>query len=615
MAKAVLDAIANRRSLCVEAGTGTGKTLAYLIPALFSQKRVIVSTATKNLQDQLFLKDIPFIRKHLFPDLAVTYMKGRQNYLCLSKFHEQNEQGGVLAAAQRESRVISDWVETTQSGDRSELDWIEDGNPLWNHLDARSETCTGQKCSFFDQCFVTRMRQRALESDLIVVNHALFFANLALENDEIGRVLPDFGVLILDEAHEVEDIATNHFGKQISSYQVDEFCRDFRKVFVESQESLRKADEIQTRAAAFFSRFSGFEGRHSLNFFRTEKRDVIDLREEVRAEFESLQSALLALHHGLQRQSQAESQAEPVTRRLEQIVTTLEEIFDGAESDCVYWLEKRGRGVFLHINPIDIAAVFQEKLFSRAETAIFTSATLTTDSHFEYFKERLGVPDPQEIILGGEFDYSRQTVLYIPRAFPEPRSPQYFGRAMEGIEQILDITEGYAFLLFTSFAQMDRVYGELLGKVSYPLFRQGEMPKNRLLRAFKETPHAVLCATSSFWQGVDVQGDALRAVIIDKLPFLVPTEPLVAARINRLEQQGRNSFLEYSVPEAIITLKQGLGRLIRSRRDRGILGVFDTRLRTRSYGRLFLRSLPDCPVTDDINDLRRFFESGQHSPE
>ena len=205
-------------------------------------------------------------------------MKGRQNYLCLSKFHEQNEQGGVLAAAQRESRVISDWVETTQSGDRSELDWIEDGNPLWNHLDARSETCTGQKCSFFDQCFVTRMRQRALESDLIVVNHALFFANLALENDEIGRVLPDFGVLILDEAHEVEDIATNHFGKQISSYQVDEFCRDFRKVFVESQESLRKADEIQTRAAAFFSRFSGFEGRHSLNFFRTEKRDVIDLR-------------------------------------------------------------------------------------------------------------------------------------------------------------------------------------------------------------------------------------------------------------------------------------------------------------------------------------------------
>ena len=615
MAKAVLDAIGNRRSLCVEAGTGTGKTLAYLIPALFSQKRVIVSTATKNLQDQLFLKDIPFIRKHLFPDLAVTYMKGRQNYLCVSKFHEQNEQGGVLAAAQQESRVISDWVETTQTGDRSELDWIEDGNPLWNHLDARSETCTGQKCSFFDRCFVTRMRQRALESDLIVVNHALFFANLALENDEIGRVLPDFGVLILDEAHEVEDIATNHFGKQISSYQVDEFCRDFRKVFVESQESLRKADEIQTRAAAFFSRFSGFEGRHSLNFFRTEKRDAIDLREEVRAEFESLQSVLLALHHSLQRQSQTETQAEPVARRLEQIVTTLEEIFDGAESDCVYWLEKRGRGVFLHINPIDIAAVFQEKLFSRAETAIFTSATLTTDSHFEYFKERLGVPDPQEIILGGEFDYSRQTVLYIPRAFPEPRSPQYFGRAMEGIEKILDITEGYAFLLFTSFAQMDRVYEELLGKVSYPLFRQGEMPKNRLLRAFKETPHAVLCATSSFWQGVDVQGDALRAVIIDKLPFLVPTEPLVAARINRLEQQGRNSFLEYSVPEAIITLKQGLGRLIRSRRDRGILGVFDTRLRTRSYGRLFLRSLPDCPVTDDINDLRQFFESGQHSPE
>ncbi len=606
IAKAVLDAIRNRYPLCVEDGTGTGKTLAYLIPSLFSNQRVIVSTATKNLQDQLFSKDIPFIREHLFPSLSVTYMKGRQNYLCLRKLHEQSPPGEGFEGAPEHWEALSQWVEQTEHGERSELSWMGDEDALWRHLDARSDTCTGQKCSLFDQCYVTRMRQRALESDLIVVNHALFFAHLALENDEIGRLLPNFSVLILDEAHEVAEIATNHFGKRISNYQIEEFCHHSGKVLSDCAELVGLVAKIQSSSTAFFSSFPGLMGRYSLNFYQDPDGTTLDLRTEVLEQFRRLQRSLLALLHNLQQQSRLPGEADPLVRRLEQMSATLEEIFNLENSENVYWFEKRSRGVFLHVNPIEVAPILREKLFSRTDTTILTSATLTTNNDFEYFKERLGIPEPREVIAASEFNYSEQAILYIPRSFPEPRSTRYLPRALTEIQEILGITRGYAFLLFTSFANMNRVYEALRERTSFPLLRQGDLPKNQLLELFRATPHAVLCATSSFWQGVDVQGDALRAVIIDKLPFLVPSEPLVAARLNWLEREGTNSFLRYTVPEAIITLKQGLGRLIRSRQDRGILAVLDTRLRTRSYGKLFLESLPSCTVTDNIDELRDF---------
>ena len=606
VAEAVLDAIQNRHPLCVEAGTGTGKTLAYLIPSLFSTQRVIVSTATKNLQDQLFFKDIPFIREHLFPNLSVTYMKGRTNYLCLKKLHEEGPQGKVFKGAQKRWQALSEWAERTENGDRSELSWIGDDDSLWRHLDARSDTCTGQKCSYFDQCYVTRMRRKALESDLIVVNHALFFANLALESDEIGRVLPNFSVLILDEAHKVEDIAANHFGKQISNHQIDALCRDFRKVFADFVELLRQVDKVQASSGVFFDSFPGLKGRYSLNFYQHPGEGTIDLRSKIFEPFQRVQQALLALYHSTERGTPRPVEADPLVRRLEQMMDTLEEIFTLENSENVYWFEKRSAGVFLHVNPIDIAPILQEKLFSRTDTAILTSATLTTNNNFEYFKERLGIPEPREVIAASEFNYSEQTILYIPGDFPEPRSRGYLPHVLKEIKEILSITRGHAFLLFTSFAQMDRVYEGLCKEIAFPLFRQGELPKNQLLEVFRQTPHAVLCATSSFWQGVDVQGDALRAVIIDKLPFLVPTEPLVAARINWLKKQGGDPFWRYAVPEAIIGLKQGLGRLIRSRQDRGILAILDSRLRTRSYGQTFLESLPNCPVTDSMEKLRHF---------
>lgn len=613
MAQAVLLAIEQRHQLCVEAGTGTGKTLAYLIPALFSKKRVIVSTATRNLQDQLFSKDIPFIRKHLFPRLAVTYMKGRQNYLCLKRLHEQDPQLLPFAGAREDWGAISEWARTTGTGDRSELDWIADQDPLWQSLDARRETCLGQKCALFDDCFVTRMRRKALESDLVVVNHALFFANLALESDEIGKILPDFGVLVLDEAHEIEDIAADHFGKRLSNYQFDELERDCAKVFGDAAPVVGALARMKRAADRFFAQFPGGEGRWSLNFHRRRDGTWTDLRDELHPYYRKLRKRLELIDAEVRLLSEKPDDWEALSRRLGELAGALDEIFDMADDDSVYWYEKRRRGVFVHVTPIEVAPLMREKLFRRTDTAILTSATLTTGGNFDYLKERIGVDDPVELSVPGEFDYQSQAVLYVPGRLPAPGSPQRLLHTLRVVREILDICQGGAFLLFTSFQQLNAVYSALSRDLPYPLLRQGQMPKNKILETFKETSGSVLCATASFWQGVDVRGDALRAVVIDKLPFQVPTEPVVAARLHRLQSNGENAFMKYTLPDAIITLKQGLGRLIRSRQDRGILAVLDSRLRTRRYGADILASLPKCPVTDNMNSLRNFFQKAASS--
>ena len=607
MAEAVLEAIQNRHTLCVEAGTGTGKTLAYLIPALFSEGRVLISTATRNLQDQIFLKDIPFIREHLFPELSATIMKGRQNYLCLKKLYDPDPLADLREGSKEEREALKEWAEASENGERSELAWMPEENSSWPLYDASSDHCTGQKCGHFDRCFITRMRQKALESDLVVVNHALFFSNLALETDEIGRILPNFSVLILDEAHEIEDIAANHFGRHVSNRQIEDLCRDLSRLFQDSQTVLKAIDRLQSGAARLFDSLPPELGRHSLNLYPDQRGGTVDLRQALLDPAETLQAAILSLYHHLLGTGSRPPDAEPLIRRLEAAAAIFQDIFDPEQTGNVYWYERRARGVFLHANPIDVAPILQEKLYSRADTTILTSATLTTNGNFDYLKERLGVPDPREVITPSEFDFALQAILYVPRAFPEPRSQDYLPRALAEIREILEITDGHAFLLFTSFQQLESVYQGLSRRIPFPLLRQGEQPRNELLERFRSTPNAVLCATSSFWQGVDVQGDSLRAVIIDKLPFAVPSEPLVAARLHQLEQQGENAFLRYSVPQAVITLKQGLGRLIRSRQDRGVLAVFDSRLRTRRYGRLFLESLPNCPVTDNIEDIRYFY--------
>ncbi|HSR49945.1 MAG TPA: ATP-dependent DNA helicase [Acidobacteriota bacterium] len=606
MAQAVLDAIHYGNHLCVEAGTGTGKTLAYLIPALYSGKRVVVSTATKNLQEQVFYKDIPFIREHLAPHLAVCCMKGRSNYLCLKKLGEWSSQGSLLKADRRLRSMLSQWANSSQSGDRAELDWMADDDPLWKALDARSETCIGSKCSLFEDCFVTRMRQKALESDLIVVNHALFFANVALQSDEIGQILPDFGTAILDEAHELEDIAADHFGRRLSSYQVQELGRDLQAVLGRRPREVQRVQRTVDSGLNLLAALPAEEGRHSLNFFRDRRFGQVDLREQLHQPFRDFSDSLTLLGNRLNALPEQPEEATALLRRIEQMNDALFLIFQEHSSEFVYWFERRGRGVYVGCTPIRIASLLRHHLFERVDSAVLTSATLAVDGGFDFIRGRLGLPDPAELQVASEFDFARQAMLYVPSSFPEPRSPQYAARLAQEAERILRATQGAAFLLFTSFRQMNRLHEMLASRLPFPCLKQGEAPKSLLLERFKSTRGAVLFATTSFWQGVDVRGDALRAVLIDKLPFQVPTEPVVAARLNHLKEEGTDPFSSYSVPQAVITLKQGLGRLIRSRSDRGILAVFDSRLRTRAYGRTFLESLPNCPLTDNITDLENF---------
>jgi len=608
MARAVLSAIRERYPLCIEAGTGTGKTLAYLIPVAFSQKRVIISTATKNLQEQLFQKDIPFVRKHLFPDLRATYMKGRQNYICLKRLEQQGRQKSIVASGSLDPhRSLMKWVRKTNTGDRAELEWLSDRDPLWDSLDARSERCVGQKCERFEECYVTRMRQKAFESDVVVLNHALLFSSLALETDEIGSVLPDFPVLILDEAHEVEDVASEYFGSRLSSYQIQDFCRELERAFPANGDVSKLANRLARTSDDFFLSFPGQEGKYSLNFFRDVSGSSTDLRFDLGQKSTRFKEGLLGIYHRLELEESRSGEAGTLVRRLERYLAGLEEIFDTDDPGNVYWFDRSRRGTSIHVNPINVAPVLRKAVFSKTDSTILTSATLTTEGNFTYLRKRLGVPEPEELIVPGEFDYAKQALLYVPRALPDPRAPERFPRLLEEVSTILLATQGSAFVLCTSYQQMTQLYETLGETLQFPVMCQGGKPKSQLLEDFRGTPNAVLFATSSFWQGVDVQGDALKAVIIDKLPFQVPTEPVVAARLNQLQREKKNPFMEYSVPAAIISLRQGLGRLIRSREDRGILAILDSRLWTRAYGKQFFRSLPNCPITDNIEDLRNFF--------
>ena len=606
MAQAVEDAIANRHHLAVEAGTGTGKTLAYLIPSLFSVKRVIVSTATRTLQDQLIHSDLPFLKKHLAPNLAVACMKGRNNYLCLRRLRQELGKGYLLAEERRKLARLASWSDSTPTGERSEIDWLADSDPLWHSLDARSDICTGQACDDFAHCFITRMRQEAFEADLLVVNHALFFANLAMESDEIGKILPDHGVLILDEAHRVEDIVAHHFGSHLSNYRFEDLVGDLQRAFAGQEAPLPVFDRLQQEARRLFAAFPGEEDRYSLNFFPS-AHGAIDLRDELGPAYTRLRSTLRLLYSELQLVRPRPDEWEALVRRVEQLTEDLDSIFTRDSYENVYWFEKRQGGIFVHMTPINVADLLYQKLFDRTDTVILTSATLTTGGSFQYLRQRLGIPEPVELTLESEFDYEQQAILFIARSLPQPGSPQFLARALPVVEELVNITQGHTFVLCTSIRNMNQFYAALSETVPYPVFRQGDMPRHRLLQEFKTTPNAVLCATVSFWEGVDVKGAALRAVIVDKLPFQVPTEPVVAARLHRIREMGGDPFLDYTVPEAIISLKQGLGRLIRSRTDSGILAILDSRISTRRYGELFMQSLPKCRVTDNMDSLRNFF--------
>jgi ATP-dependent DNA helicase DinG len=618
MAEAVERALEEKRHLIVEAGTGTGKTLAYLVPVIRSGKRVIISTGTKNLQEQLFHKDIPFLEQALFPNgegkLNVCYMKGRNNYLCRKKLYDLTGHPVLSGLEEIEQyRAMAAWEKTTKTGDRAELSTLPEASALWFKLDARADTCLGQKCSEWDRCFITEMHRRAMESDIIIVNHHLFFADLAIkqqaENAPDAGILPDVGAVIFDEAHELEDIAGSYFGISLSNTRVEELCRDvetsLQRNHLLSASLLGALKSLRERAQFFFSLLPQGEGRFAFE----NRREFL---EENGDEFLGLQQSLQRLGSELESLPSKPEEIFNFTRRANEIHFQFGFLMESEDRNTVFWIERRRSvrdrmNVFLQATPIDVAPILKSCLFDTLECAMLTSATLAVGGGFEYMRRRLGLEHTRELVLPSHFDYQNQALLYVPPDLPDPRTPQFSVKAADRIRRVLEITRGRAFVLFTSYAQMKDVYQRLLGELEFPMFLQGDAPKTALLEEFRLTPHAVLFATSSFWQGVDVQGEQLSCVIIDRLPFAVPSDPVVAARVKSIDAEGGNAFFQYQVPAAVITLKQGFGRLIRSLQDRGLLVLLDNRIQKKAYGRVFLESLPDYRRTNVLQDVEEFF--------
>jgi ATP-dependent DNA helicase DinG len=547
-------------------------------------------------------------------------MKGRANYLCRKKLYDLTDQP-VLSGLEEinQFNIISEWEKTTVTGDRAELAEMPESSQLWSKLDARTDRCIGAECQQFDRCFITEMRRRAAESDIIIVNHHLFCADLAikaaLERGPDSGVLPEAGVVVFDEAHELEDVATDYFGVSVSSVRVEELLRDvenaLRRANLPLPQALAASARVRERSQFFFALLPPGEGR-----FAFENR--ADFLEENGDEYIGLQNTLMHLYLELQSVSEKPEEVHNLCRRVEELRVQLGFVMESNQKNTVFWIERRGerragrggqQNVFLQATPISVSDILRQTLFDQLETVVLTSATLAVGGGFGYIRSRLGLEHAREMIVPSHFNYPSQALLYVPPDLPDPREPQFVERASQRVRQLLEISRGRAFCLFTSYAFMNQLYERLLGELEFPMLLQGSAPKNALLEEFRMTPNCVLFATSSFWQGVDVQGEQLSCVIIDRLPFAVPNDPVVAARIKAIDENGGNAFFEYQVPSAVISLKQGFGRLIRSLHDRGLLCLLDNRILKKQYGRVFLSSLPDYARTTDIRAVERFFRT------
>ena len=538
-------------------------------------------------------------------------MKGRSNFLCRAKLHQLADQPMLKDLDEvDEFRQIREWSKLTETGDRAELTFLPDESELWSRLDARRDTCTGQKCPEFNQCFVTAMHQRAKEADLIIVNHHLFFADLALKQDDFGSILPEYSAVVFDEAHEIEDVASDYFGRQISNFRFEELARDadqtLRVLSLGTPSLLRRTQRIRERNRAFFETFPPRDGRFP--FSRAEREAFLEQNREA---YDSLVTALKGMETEFAALAQKPEELVRMARRSFELRQELAFLFESNERNFVYWYERRNKGVFLAATPIDVSQILRERLFEQFDTTVLTSATLTVGGRFEFIRQRLGIDHVKERALPQEFDFAEQALLYLPGAMPDVRNPAFPAKAADEIVQLLEMSGGRAFCLFTSYAQMKDLFERVKGRVKFPMLLQGTAPRSALLERFKNTDGAVLFATASFWQGVDVPGEQLSCVIVDRLPFAVPSDPIVAARVKALQEDGRNPFAEYQVPEAVLALKQGFGRLIRTRTDRGVLALLDSRIQRMPYGKIFLESLPKYAITHETADVARFFGKGK----
>lgn len=611
MAEHIEHVLADGGVFIAESGTGTGKTFAYLIPALLSGKKVVISTGTKHLQDQIYRGDLPLVREILSVPVTTALLKGRANYLCLHRL----QNGEFDQRMDRESadylETVRQWSHRTRTGDISEATDVPEDASIWSQVTSTTDNCLGSNCPSFDDCYVRKARKAALEADILVVNHHLFFADLVLKDEGFGRLLPGVDAVIFDEAHQMPEIASIFFGQSVSRNQLENLCRDALAEELREQsgvDGLRPAIERLNKATADFR----------LTFARDANRGAWEQlnNNDRQAGLEAMFDAMSVLSECLAVAAEHGEGLNNCFRRSLEVMDRLDTFKDGGSSDSVRWLETTPRGFTLYTTPLDVSRPFHERAALDEHSWVFTSATLAINGSFEHFQRQFGLDEAETMQWPSPFDFQNKTLMYLPQGLPQPNDPTYTHKVVEAAVPVLESSQGRAFMLFTSFRALNMAAEILPAKIDYPLLVQGSAPKRELLQRFREHGNAVLLGTSSFWEGVDVKGEALSCVIIDKLPFAAPDDPVLQARGRALEAQGRNAFMEYQLPQSVIALKQGAGRLIRDESDSGVLMLCDPRLLGKGYGKIFLASLPPMPKTRELQDVKHFFEAREAiSPE
>ncbi len=603
MAESVAETLDNDGLLIAEAGTGTGKTFAYLVPALLCGKKVMISTGTKNLQDQLYHRDLPTVREALGVSTSIALLKGRANYLCHHRL-EMLEGRRLRPEQQDQLARIRSWTGRTRSGDTAELGEIPEDATIWPMVTSTTDNCLGSDCPAYSECFVMKARKDAQEADLLVVNHHLFFADMALRDEGFGEVLPGVNAFIFDEAHQLPEVASVFFGLNLGGRQIIDLGRD---TLVELHTEAPDQDAAQASVTKLEKSVRDFRLALGTDTQRgpwakvAESNVLIDAADDLLASLSRLEEVLEPLAErgkGLER----------CWRRCLELQTRFSQFVDGAEENYIQWFETHSRSFVLHMTPLDIHETFRAYVDSHRSAWVFTSATLAVGDSFKHFARNLGIEDARAELWDSPFDFGKQAMLYVPTEMPQPNTIEYTGAVVEAALPVIEACGGRTFFLTTSHRALREVAERLESEIEYPLLVQGTLPRAELLERFRELGNAVLVGTSSFWEGVDVRGEALSCVIIDKLPFSSPGDPVLQARLDAMREQGLNPFFDFQVPQAVITLKQGVGRLIRDVSDRGVLMICDPRLFGKSYGRVFRNSLPPMPITRDVVDVQAFFK-------
>lgn len=611
LAEAIFSTFEDGSILVGEAGTGTGKTFAYLVPALLSGQRIIVSTGTRHLQDQLYYSDLPLVNRALGAGTSIALLKGRANYLCRHRLQRAMRHPALLDERhQQHLRVIADWSRNTKTGDIAEVMAVPEDSLVWGFIVSNEEFCSKHEFEDLADCFIHNARKRAQESDIVVVNHHLLCADLALKEQGFGDLLPSANGFVIDEAHQLPDIAAQFFGRKLSSRQLLDLARDTVGEQLHEAPDMRElrdlAQDLETGVRHF-----------RLAFGIEPTRDAwIHIRDTaaVEREMERLNLLLGSLEELLGDVADRGKGLESCHKRAQQHLDTLQLFMDqSAEDEYIHWYETFRTGFSLNMTPMTVATPFQKAMQAMTSSWVFTSATLAVGGDFGHFKSQLGLEDIRELQVDSPFDYRHNALLYLPQGLPEPQNNQYTSAIIDTVLPVLEASQGRAFLLFTSYRALHEAARLLEGKLDYPLLIQGQMPKRELIEAFQSVGNAILLGTSSFWEGVDVRGEALSLVVIDKLPFGSPGDPVMAARIDHMKQAGGHPFFEFQIPQAAIALKQGVGRLIRDVTDRGVLVLCDPRIRSRHYGEVFITSLPPMPITRDVSEVASFYRRERES--